>query len=157
MRSNKIKGASEVEYFIKIILFISFLILGLAIASSVFHFSLLPSGVISSGNGTPSPCIVNVTNISTTANPNTFKVSVYEGTPGLLYKVYMNNVNGADPSEVEPVGNYSVGVNSFSKTVKILDTTINTIVLGNTSGSKVSIDGIVYTAGGTCESEIFST
>ncbi|MCL4391320.1 MAG: hypothetical protein M1284_00855 [Candidatus Parvarchaeota archaeon] len=154
MRGNKVKGASAVEYFIVVILLISFLVIGVVIASSVFHFALLPSGIITSGNGSPAPCTVNVTNISSPSSGNTFKITVSEGSPGLTYKVYMNNINGGDPSALELVGNYSVGISSFSREFTPVDSAINTIIIGNTTGSNVSIDGVKYSAGGTCEGEL---
>ena len=157
MRGNKVKGTSAVDYFIIVILLISFLIIGVVIASSVFHFALLPSGLITSGSGAPAPCTVNVTNVSTLSNPNTFKITVSEGSPGLTYRVYMNNINSGDPSGLELIGNYSVGISSFSRDFTPADSAISTIIIGNTTGSNVSIDGVKYSAGGTCESEIFSS
>jgi hypothetical protein len=157
MRSNKIKGSSAIETFIVIILFISFLVLGVVIASSVFHFSLLPTGIVSTGTGNPVPCSVNITNLSTASKPNVFHVSVSDGAVGLVYKVYMNNIIASDPGKIELVGNYSVGTSSFSKTFTPVDLSTNTVIIGNTSGSNVSVDGIVYKAGGKCEDEIFGS
>lgn len=157
MCCNKVKGASGIEYFIVIILLISFLIIGVVIASSVFHFAIFPAGRISSSSGSPLPCSINVTNISNANNPNTFKIEVSDGSLGLVYKIYMNNVNSSNPSNIKAVGNYTVGINSFSKSFQIKNPGINTIIIGNTTGSNVSIDGVKYTAGGQCESEIYST
>lgn len=155
MRSNKVKGASAVEYFIVVILLIAFLVIGVVIASSVFHFAILPSGVITSSSGSPVACSASVTNVSTSSKQNTFEITVSDGSPGLIYRVFASNTNKNDPSALSVVGNYTAGINSFSVNLTIVDPGINTIIIGNTSGSNVSIDGVKYSAGGTCETEIF--
>ena len=153
MRSNELKGTSLVDYFIVIILLISFLIIGVVIASSVFHFAILPSGIVNSGSGSPAPCNANVTNISTSSQQNRFKIVVSDGSPGLVYSVFASNLN-SNPSNIYRIGNYTAGINSFSGDFTIKDPSMNTIIIGNTSGSNVSIDGVKYSAGGTCETEI---
>ncbi len=155
MRSNKIKGTSGIEYFIVIVLLISFLIIGVVMASSVFHFAILPAGIISTGSGSPVPCNASIASIN--GKPNEFNVSVSDGSLGLIYKVYMNNVDSSHPNALELVGNYSVGTSDFFRQVTISDRSINTVVIANTTGSNVSIDGVKYTAGGQCEAEIFAT
>ncbi len=155
MRSNKVKGASAVEYFIVVILLISFLVIGVVIASSVFHFAIFPSGVITSGSGSPVPCSATVTNVSTASKPNTFKITVSDGSPGLLYKVFASNT--AKSPSLSVIGNYTAGIDSFSTDLTIVNPSINTVIIGNTSGSNVSIDGVKYSAGGTCETEIFGS
>ncbi len=55
------------------------------------------------------------------------------------------------------IGNYTAGVSSFSTDLTIANPSINTVIIGNTSGSNVSIDGIKYSPGGTCETEIFGS
>jgi len=155
MHSDKVKGASAVEYFIVVILLIAFLVIGVVIASSVFHFAILPSGAITSGSGSPAPCSVNVTNVSTTTKPNTFKIMVSDGSPGLIYRVFASNT--AKSSSLSLIGNYTSGVNSFSVNLTVATPSRNTIIIGNTSGSNVSIDGVRYTAGGTCETEILGS
>ncbi|MEM0143073.1 MAG: hypothetical protein QXL94_03865 [Candidatus Parvarchaeum sp.] len=154
MRCNEMKGASAVEYFIVVILLIAFLVIGVVIASSVFHFAIFPSGVITSGTGSPVICNVNITNISTASKQNTFKITVSEGSPGLVYKVFANNVLQSSPDTISEIGNYTAGINSFSKDLTLIDPNINTIIIGNTSGSNVSVDGVKYSAGGTCQTEI---
>ncbi|MGC8533046.1 MAG: hypothetical protein ACP5MV_00210 [Candidatus Parvarchaeum sp.] len=155
MRSNEVKGASAVEYFIVVILLIAFLVIGVVIASSVFHFAIFPSGVITSGSGSPVACSVNVTNISTPSKQNTFKITVSEGSPGLIYKVFASNT--AKSASLSIIGNYTAGISSFSTDLTIANPSINTVIIGNTSGSNVSIDGIKYSPGGTCETEIFGS
>ncbi|MCL5976093.1 MAG: hypothetical protein M1580_00655 [Candidatus Parvarchaeota archaeon] len=155
MRSNKVKGTSAVEYFIVVILLISFLVIGVVIASSVFHFAIFPSGVITSGSGSPVPCSANVTNISTPSKQNTFKITVSDGSPGLIYRVFASNT--AKSSSLSVIGNYTAGIDSFSTDLTIVNPNINTVIIGNTSGSNVSIDGVRYSAGGTCETEIFGS
>ena len=155
MCSNKVKGTSAVEYFIVVILLIAFLVIGVVIASSVFHFAILPSGIITSGSGSPVACSANVTNVSTPYKQNTFKITVSDGSPGLIYRVFANNINKNDPSALSAIGNYTAGINSVSINLTIVDPKINTIIIGNTSGSNVSIDGVKYSAGGTCETEIY--
>ena len=153
MYSNKIKGTSAVDYFIVIILLISFLIIGVVIASSVFHFAILPSGIIASGSGSPAACNANVTNISTPSKQNTFKITVSDGSPGLVYNVLGSNTQ-SKPSAISRIGNYTAGLNLFSVDITIKNPGINTVIIGNTSGSNASIDGVKYSAGGTCETEI---
>lgn len=155
MRSDEIKGASAVEYFIVVILLIAFLVIGIVIASSVFHFAIFPAGVITSGSGSPVACSVNVTNVSTNSEPNTFKVTVSEGSPGLIYKVFASNT--AKSASLSIIGNYTAGINSFSTDLTVKNPDINTIIIGNTSGSNVPIDGIKYSPGGTCETEIYGS
>ena len=140
MRSNKVKGTSAVEYFIVVILLISFLVIGVVIASSVFHFAIFPSGVITSGSGSPVPCSANVTNISTPSKQNTFKITVSDGSPGLIYRVFASNT--AKSSSLSVIGNYTAGIDSFSTDLTIVNPNINTVIIGNTSGSNVSIDGV---------------
>ena len=160
MRSNKVNGTSAVEYFIVIILLISFLVIGVVIASSVFHFAILPAGVITSSSGSPVTCSANVTNISTSSEHNLFKITVSDGSPGLIYRVFASNINKnnkINPSALSFIGNYTAGINSFSTDITIVDPGINTVIIGNTSGSNVSIDGVKYSAGGTCKTEIFGS
>jgi len=160
MHSNKVKGASAVEYFIVVILLISFLIIGVVIASSVFHFAIFPSGVITSGSGSPVACSANVTNISTSSQHNLFKITVSDGSPGLLYRVFASNTNRSNknnPSALSFIGNYTAGINSFSAEITIVNTNLNAVIIGNTSGSNVSVDGVKYSAGGTCGTEILSS
>ena len=154
MHSNKINGTSAVDYFIVIILLIAFFVIGVVITSSVFHFAILPSGLIAGGSGSPVACNANVTNISTNSKQNTFKITVSEGSPGLIYNVFASNTVQSNPSSLSRIGNYTAGINSFSEDLTIINAEINTVIIGNTSGSTVSIDGIKYSAGGTCETEI---
>ena len=154
MYSNKINGTSAVDYFIVIILLIAFFVIGVVITSSVFHFAILPSGLIAGGSGSPVACNANVTNISTNSKQNTFKITVSEGSPGLIYNVFASNTVQSNPSSLSRIGNYTAGINSFSEDLTIINAEINTVIIGNTSGSTVSIDGIKYSAGGTCETEI---
>ncbi len=155
MYSNKLRGTSGIEYFIVIILLISFLIIGVVIASSVFHFAILPSGIITSGSGSPVQCNASVVNVSTVNHQNEFKITISDGSPGLVYSVYANNINSAsNPSSLVLIGNYTSGINTFSKTITIEDPSMNTIIIGNTTGSNVSIDGVIYSAGGECQTEI---
>ncbi|MCL4397226.1 hypothetical protein M1494_02670 [Candidatus Parvarchaeota archaeon] len=151
------KGASAVEYFIVVILLIAFLVIGVVIASSVFHFAILPSGLITSGSGSPVACSANVTNVSTPSKQNTFKITVSDGSPGLIYTVFVSNTAKSDPSSLSVIGNYTAGINSLSTDITIIDPSINTVIIGNTSGSNVSIDGVKYSPGGTCETEIFGS
>ena len=154
MRGDKINGTSAVEYFVVVILLIAFLVIGVVIASSVFHFAIFPSGIITSGSGSPTACSANITNVSTPSKQNTFKVTVSEGSPGLIYEVFASNTVQSNPSSLSKIGNYTAGINSFSTDLTIINPKINTIIIGNTSGSNVSIDGVKYSAGGTCETEI---
>lgn len=156
MCSDKLKGTSGVEYFIVIILLLSFLIMGVVIANSVFHFAILPSGVITSGSGSPVPCNASAENISSSAAQHVFKITVAEGSPGLVYKVYANNIN-KDYQSLSLIGSYTSGLDSFSGNITIYDPAVNTVIIGNTSGSNVSIDGVKYSPGGTCETEIFGS
>ena len=55
------------------------------------------------------------------------------------------------------IGNYTAGINSFSAEITIVNTNLNAVIIGNTSGSNVSVDGVKYSAGGTCETEILSS
>jgi hypothetical protein len=153
MRGNKINGTSAVDYFIIIILLISFFVIGVVITSSVFHFAILPSGLITGGSGSPVACNINITNISTGSEPNTFKITVSEGSPGLVYNVFASNTVN-NPSALSRIGNYTAGLNSFSDDLPINNPGINTVIIGNTTGSKVSVNGVKYSAGGTCETEI---
>ncbi len=141
-------GTSTIDYIIIMVLLISFVVIGILVASSVFHFSLLAIGQTNpSLTGSPAQCNISAVNVSTPTKTDYFRVTVSEGSPGLNYSVYAEI-----PPLTGPVfaGAYFVGSSIFSQDFQLQPG--NNIFIGNTTGSSVEIGGQTYKSGGFCES-----
>ena len=138
------KKGNVINYIISITLLLIFAVAIVAIAITVYHVSLLPSGSTVATSSSPVPCSISIVNSST---PSQWIVTVEDGSPGLTYEVFMVNA-----SQTSMVGSYIAGENTYTKTISVSQGSIEFI--GNTTGSSKSVNGNTYSSRGTCEAVV---
>ncbi|MCL4398985.1 hypothetical protein M1293_00520 [Candidatus Parvarchaeota archaeon] len=144
MRRNDLssrKGSTTIETIVIVIIVVAFSVLVILIAVFVYHMSLPLSSPVPSLSQSPAKCQITPYNISTSSAPNEFAISAYDGSLGVLYNVYM-----IYSGVTSKIGNYTVGINTFNKTLTLQSGT--TEFLCNTTGISPSSGKYTYGPGG---------